>query len=264
MKLSIRNRNNFELKTIEAWKKGFEQVDDSKHWEPGYSAHSLGVFFTSGKGEKWLEEMTANLLGEVIEWDDARIEHESKLDFYVGKHRMQDLALWGKTSKGEKVFVGIEAKVLESFGNYSLRDEYENAVIYKKYKKPTSNKPDRVKDITSFLFPGQTPYDEKVCNLRYQLMHYFTGSIREAPTYGESKKSLRKRKEGVDIVILPILVFTTDHYHSDTSKADLNESDFKKFCNALGLTKKRVMGKDVWMGMIDGKRIYSFYEKINP
>lgn len=261
--MRIINKKGKQLTNLKLWEAGFKEVDDAKHWEPGYSAHSLGVFFTSGKGQKWLDEITAIMLGESVAWDDAVIEHESKLDEFAGRHRMQDLALWGSTLKKEKVFMGIEAKVLESFGSYALRDEYDEALNYQATKNPNSNKPKRVKQITESLFPGKNPYDKAICDLRYQLMHYFQGSLKEAANYSESKRPLNKRKSRCDIVILPVLVFKTEHYLSNPDKANRNEEDYYSFCSALGLKKRSVSGKTFWEGNIDGRRVYSIYEKVS-
>lgn len=261
----IKNKNNDELDSLSKWKAGFISVDDKKHWEPGYSAHSLGLFFTSKQGKDWLTKTSLELFGSEVEWDEGRIEHESKLDCYGGRHRMQDLALWGKLNNGTSIFMAIEAKVLESFGNYVLRDEYENAKEEKKKRESegkSSNKPARVEEITNYFFPGKTPYDKSICNLRYQLMHYFKASILEAPTYGESLRPLSKRRNRVDVVILPILVFKTKHYDENPEKGELNEQDYINFCDAIKLRKEAIGGKEVRVGTIDGRKVITFYEKI--
>ena len=256
----IKNKLGRELNTLSEWEVGFKEVD-KEHWKVGYSAHSLAAFFTSGKGFAWLDELSEALFGESIVWNDAIIEHASKLDGYKGKQRMQDMALWSTLSSGESIFVGIEAKVLESFGN-SLREEYDDAKEYQK-KNKNSKRPNRVKETTDFLFKGRTPYDEEICNLRYQLMYYFRASILEASTYKKSKIALKERKDRVDIVVLPILVFETEHYKTDVEKGNLNKADYEIFCKTLGLCKEIIGGKEFWVGEIDGRKIYSLYENID-
>ena len=237
--MDIRNTKGRLLNTLESWKEGFIEVDDKgeQHWEPGYSAHSLGLFFTKGEGKKWLDGLVRSILGCPIKYTAAEIEHESKLDTYRGKHRMQDLAVWGTCPDGRTVFVGIEAKVLEPFGNYSVRDEYEAALLYKQKVNPRSRKPNRVEDIVTELFPGKSPYDEPVCNLRYQLMHYLLGSLNEGADIVESKKSLKERRRA-DIVIMPVLVFDTPHYRTDEEKAKRNRQDFEDFRIANGFSDR--------------------------
>lgn len=261
----IKNKKGTELTSLSAWEQGFIEVDDKKHWETGYSAYSLAQFFTERDGQQWLSNLMSDIFNDSFTITDARIEHESKLDTYSGKHRMQDLAIWGSTGIGKKVFCGVEAKVLESFGNNNLRDEYEAATHYQKYKKPNSKRPDRIKETVKFLFEEQTPYSEGICNLRYQLMYYFRASIMETPTYESSKLSISKRNnelDKVDVVVLPVLVFITDHYNSDTEKGNLNENDFANFCDALGLKTIQKGGKDFRYGKIHGREVYTFYEKI--
>ena len=261
----IKNKHNEKLDTLSKWEAGFISVDKKKHWEPGYSAHSLALFFTSKQGKEWLKELTLALFGEDVSWDEARIEHESKLDTFGGRHRMQDLALWGKLNDGTSIFMGIEAKVLESFGNYILRDEYDNAIEEKRRREAIdkkSNKPSRVEGITHFFFPGKTPYDKDICDLRYQLMHYFKASIQEAPTYIESLRPLKPERNKVDIVVLPVLVFMTRIYDKNPAKGELNEQDYNNFCDALKLEKKIIGGKEIREGIIAGHKIISFYEKI--
>ena len=261
----IKNKKGTELTSLSAWEQGFIEVDDKKHWETGYSAYSLAQFFTERDGQQWLNNLMSDIFNDSFTITDARIEHESKLDTYSGKHRMQDLAIWGSTGIGKKVFCGVEAKVLESFGNNNLRDEYEAATHHQKYKKPNSKRPDRIKETVKFLFEEQTPYSEGICNLRYQLMYYFRASILETPTYESSKLSISKRNNKfykVDVVVLPVLVFKTDHYKSDKEKGKLNEKDFTNFCNALGLKAIQKGGKDFRYGKIHGREVYTFYEEI--
>ena len=117
--------------------------------------------------------------------------------------------------------------------------------------------------ITDYLFPGKTPYDKAICDLRYQLMHYFCASIKEASNYAESRRAFNKRKNWCDIVILPVLVFKTEHYLTNPDKANRNEEDYITFCNTLGLRAKTVAGKTFWEGIIDGRRVYTIYEKVS-
>ena len=260
----IKNKKGKELTSLSKWEEGFKEVDElgELHWAPGYSAHSLGLFFTTGAGEKWLNSLSETLLGERVTWNDAQIEHESKLDRFKGTHRMQDLALWGSLPSGESVFMAIEAKVLESFGERTLSEEYDETLRYQKEVKPTTRRPDRVRNVTAFLFPEKTPYDKEIRDLRYQLLYYFMGSILEAPSYSESIRPLSQRKASVDIVLLPVLVFKTEHYYSDTDKGNSNKEDYSAFCQALGLRKEIIRGKECWIGEMKGKRIYSCYETI--
>lgn len=259
--LIIKNKHGRDLTNdISAWKQGFIEVDQAKHWSEGYSAQSLGQFFTNGSGQVWLDSLSIALFGNTINPKGAEIEHRSKLDSYRGMQRMQDLAIWGELGS-KSVFIAIEAKVLESFGNYSVRDEYELALQYR-VKKPNSKKPNRVEDLVKFFFPESTPYDEPACNLRYQLFHYFTASILEGKTIDESKKPLTKRAHP-DIVILPVMVFKTKHYFENTIIAEQNKKDYLAFCKALGFAEKTLGNRTVFYKEINHCEIFTLYEEIS-
>lgn len=259
----IKNKHNRALRTIEEWKTGFLEVDKRTHWCEGYSAHSLGLFFTTGKGLDWLRDLEKTILGEVIEHTAAEIEHASKLDSFRGAQRMQDLAIWGKTVDGKTCFIGIEAKVLEPFGDLSIYDSFLAGIEEREERNPRSKKAERVYQVVNFLFGGRTPDDEAIKHLRYQLAHYFKASIMEAPSIEESSKPLNSTRSVADIVILPVLVFRTAHYKQNTKLAENNYNDFIDFVKTLGYTKERIGDRDVYHAIIDGRDIYTVYEFID-
>lgn len=259
--MEIKNKKSRSLTTFEEWEEGFVEVDKKTHWSKGYSAYSLGLFFTSGKGEKWLYELEQALFGEVLNHTAAEIEHASKLDSFRGGQRMQDLAIWGSTKKGESCFIGIEAKVLEPFGDSSVYDSYVAGIEEREKRNPNSNKAERVSQVISYLFPGKTPDDDEVKNLRYQLAHYFKASILEAPSLSESSLSLNNRAKA-DIVLLPVIVFMTDHYKTNPELAKDNHADYDSFVNALGCEKKRFGKHEVYYLNIDGRDVYTVFEVI--
>ena len=43
----ISNKNNTVITDITSWKNAFIEVDNSKHWKEGRSAHSLATYFLS-------------------------------------------------------------------------------------------------------------------------------------------------------------------------------------------------------------------------
>ena len=261
--MEIKNKKERLLTTFEDWEKGFIEVDKKTHWSKGYSAYSLGLFFTSGKGEKWLYELENTLFGDVIEHEAAEIEHASKLDSFRGGQRMQDLAIWGTTKEGKSCFIGIEAKVLEPFGDSSIYDAYVAGIEEREKRNPKSNKAERVSQVTDYLFNGKTPEDNEVKNLRYQLAHFFKASILEAPSINDSTKSLAKRAQ-VDIVILPVIVFKTEHYQTNLNLADDNYRDYVSFVTALGCERRHFGEHDVYHISLNGRDVYSVYEVVEP
>lgn len=228
--LVIKNSSGRVLSNMEKWKQGFIEVDKKPmHWKEGYSAHSLGKFFTECNGQQWLDNMLKQILGSSVLYADAEIEHPSKLDSYKGGQRMQDLAIWGKTQEGKSVFIGIEAKVLETFDE-TIQDAIIEAEAIQK-KKPKSNKLNRIYDVLNTLFPGKSPSSLNM--LRYQLTHYFVGGLKEAPSLSISNTPYSENRAVADIVVLPVLVFKTKRYEENPGVAEDNKNDYLDFCKAV-------------------------------
>ena len=267
----IRNKLGTELIDLQSWQDGFIAIDkEPKHWRKDFSAHSLGLFFTKGNenngisaGQEWVERLIQTLIGSPFIFKEAEIEHASKVDNYRGGQRMQDLAIWGECS-GKSVFMAVEAKVLESFDR-TIIEAYNNALEYKKEENPRSKKDKRIEDLIARFFPAKLPTDEKVCNLRYQLLHYVAASQQEGFSLVESKKGLNERKQA-DIVVLPILVFRTPHYFEDEEQAKANKQDYLSCISQIGFEKSSQLkfdGNDVYV-QYDGSRVtYSIYAEID-
>ena len=261
--MRITNKHGRVLSSFKEWEQGFIEVDKKSHWREGYSAYSLGQFFSSGKGVKWLSDLENAILGFELNHDEGQIEHASKLDEFRGGQRMQDLAIWGKTPSGQSCFIGIEAKVLEPFGDSTVYDAYIAGIEEREKRNPRSKKAERVSQVTSFLFDGKKPKDELVKNLRYQLMHYFKASALESTSLEESAKPLKSTRPKAEIVLLPVLVFNTTHYQEDPALADDNHRDYLAFVRALGCDKKTVDGIDIYHKRIDGRDIYTSYNVVD-
>ena len=262
MNMKITNKNGRVLSSFDEWKKGFIEVDKKSHWREGYSACSLGEFFTIGKGEQWLADIEKDILGSTIEHTEGRIEHASKLDTFRGGQRMQDLAIWGSTLSGASCFIGIEAKVLEPFGDLSVYDSYVAGIEERERKNPRSKKAERVCKVVDFLFRGEKPGSVKVKNLRYQLMHYFKASILEAPSLEESAQKIDQRKTA-RIILLPVIVFNTKHYKEDPKLARDNHDDYLRFVRALNCDVKVINGRAVYHKVIDNRDVYTLYEVVD-
>ena len=257
--MKITNKLGRLLSSFEEWEQGFIEVDKKSHWREGYSAYSLGLFFSSGKGAKWLSDLETAIFGFELNHAEGQIEHASKLDEFRGGQRMQDLAIWGKSPSGQSCFIGIEAKVLEPFGDSTVYDAYIAGIEEREKRNPRSKKAERVSQVTSFLFDGRNPKEETVKDLRYQLMHYFKASALESTSMAESAKPLKNARPKADIVLLPILVFNTTHYKEDPDLAHDNHCDYIDFVSALGCDKRTVDGVDIYHKIIDGRNLYTCY-----
>lgn len=260
MSLVIKNKEGRSLNSLEEWKIGFIEVDKKpRHWKEGYSAYSLGYFFTERDGRPWLDDMLKSVLGEAVQLVSAEIEHPSQLDTYKGGQRMQDLAIWGKTESGKTCFIGIEAKVKEPFGDECIARAFEAAKIEHELK-PKSMKETRIRELISFLFDGKSPDDEALQCLRYQLVHYFAGSLFETPSMEQSEEPISPGRARADIVVLPVLVFKTQEYLKHLTEAEINYQDYLRFIDALNFQVKEIEGRKVYHRRFGNQTVYTFYE----
>ena len=216
----ISNKNNTVITDITSWKNAFIEVDNSKHWKEGRSAHSLATYFLSPAIEQSLgmlkikECLNACGYGDV-EYTHARIEHESRFDTYRSG-RKQDMVIWTQCGKC-RIVVCIEAKVDETFGD-TLSDAYNESLKYVKLH-PASKRKARIEDLCQKYLKIQPAEILEENGIRYQLLHYLAGSIGEAKGYG-------------NIVFMPIMVFKASENY-DFIKTKKNKEDYDAFMRTL-------------------------------
>ena len=105
-------------------------------------------------GDKYLLARVSQLLSEPVVFNQAIPELEIRFDSY-GKGRFHDLGIYGKgKDSGKSLFVGVEAKVDEPFGEI-VKDVYARAMAQRGAGEST-NLPDRVDDLLALHFPQQT------------------------------------------------------------------------------------------------------------
>lgn len=208
-----------EITTKAEWKKAFCEAYNSngedKHWKDGRSGESLAEDFIgeTPNGEESMKEMIHRFLGtKDIALDVARIEFASVFDNHP-RPRMQDLAIWG-SADNKAVFIGVEAKVDESFGSKSIAQQrnYVNSLTNTEADK-------RLDELVKDYLGGDEDGHGK---LRYQLLYYLAGSFCEPKA---------------DIIFMPVIVYETrgksfDDY-SD-SKGKTNKAAYKRFMTELG------------------------------
>ena len=192
-----------EIKDMPSWKMAFCAID-KKNWKEGRSAHALAEYFLSHNGEAGIvEKLNAGVLeDDSIEClDEGIIELECPFDAYSHPRR-QDMGIWGKTRSGKSIFIGVEAKVDEPFGD-TIAD------ARKRGEKANSNLPARINGLCSWL--GVSEDDEKIQKLRYQLFYFTKGTA----------------DVDADICVLLSLTFKTSEY--DENKAKENKADWDAF-----------------------------------
>jgi len=248
---------------IEGWKPLIEE----KHWKAGRSAQTLAEFILKTKPlglqlDNILKGITNTIPGlDEIIFDEAYPEFEVRFDNYQNG-RKHDLGLFGRTKVGKNIFVGIEAKVDEEFGN-TIEIEYANAVNARKNGEYT-NKPERIKALMQDFFSSQIkkPYS----TLRYQLLHGLAGTV----------KHVKAPYAGPDYMLFVVLVFKTKGFGTkvdyDSEKGEKNYSDYLDFINslmAIDINKNQsiipyVRDNRVYeISLKDGKIVYSAYIEVD-
>ncbi|MBP5510996.1 MAG: hypothetical protein J6Z49_08770 [Kiritimatiellae bacterium] len=201
------------LTDLSSWRAAFVAIDKKQcHWKEGRSACSLARFFLSGRGEaEIVSSLNSIFSDDAVEClDRGEIECLCPFDTYRNPRR-QDMGIWGRTKKGHRFFVGVEAKVDEPFSDDTLGSVYEKA-RKTKIEKPKSHALDRLNGLCDWF--GVMPDDEMVRSFRYQLFHFTKGTADVMD---------------VDIRVMLLLTFRTSEY--DTGKGEGNAADWKAFLN---------------------------------
>lgn len=226
------------IKSYEEWKKVFH-MHDSKgkidHWRPRYSAQSLAEDFMCKDGEQMLMQLVEQFTGEHIQGiPTALIEHGSSFDSY-SRARMQDLVVFGKLTNEDTFFIGLEAKVKESFGSKSIKKQYD-ACKAKIEAGIRTNAYERLQALVKdFLHKELKELTQKELELRYQLLYYLAGSFRD--------------REGGKHIFMPVVAY----HHTDGK--DKNKEAFEAFIEALGGFMKQKI-------TINGKEIIGYKKEL--
>jgi hypothetical protein len=195
------------------WERFVFSGKKAKHWKEGRSAFSLADFVINKNGKQKISELVADQIGENYTLDIAKPEFEARFDKY-GHGREHDLGIFGKTESGKKIFVGVEAKVDESFGD-TIASAYHKVKAKELNDLPT-NAPKRIEKLLNFNFKSIKASD---FNLRYQLLFSTAGTL----------------CMDADIHILLILVFKTKDY--DNKKGVVNYKDLQAFLKKIEAVK---------------------------
>ena len=212
-----------------------------KYWKPGRSACSLAEFIVDRNGADALRNRVAAVLGEPVVFDKGVPQQEVCFDEYRNGH-VHDLGLFGKTKSGKRLFVGVDAKVDEPFGNF-VSEEWAAADKVKKGGKIT-RKPERIRKLCARFGPGVT---EGSNDIRYQLLHGVAGTV----------------DADADLFVFYVVVFRTGLY--DAEKGKQNHEDYRRFVERAG-------GKPIQTGddsaeahvlTVGGKKLHAIHEYVD-
>lgn len=206
------------------------------HWKEGRSAYSLADFIINQHGVVQIENILSPIIPEPFVFDKAFPEFEARFDKY-GRGREHDLAIWGTTKTGKKLFIGVEAKVDESFGD-TIAFAYQKATA-KLNRGENTNAHKRIEELLQFNFDKTAKEDHQ---LRYQLLFSTAGTL----------------CIDADIHIMLILVFKTDDYDKD--KGAMNYNDLVSFLKTADANK---IDKNTYQLNKVNKKLTLIYKEID-
>ena len=201
---------------MDDWASLFSSRSMQRQWKEGRSAYSLADFIMNHDGAASLKLHSSSVLSESVTFEHAIPEFEASFDSYQGQPSRLDFGVCGQAGPTQSLFVGVEAKVDEPFGNTTVGQRYGNAVKTRCSGKRT-NAPDRVKGLLSRYFSDyDDPRTSKFSGIRYQLLTAAAGTA-----------AVHK-----DVSVLYVLVFKTRLY--DEQKGAENHEDYERFVDCAG------------------------------
>ncbi len=207
--MEITDSKGNSITCLNDWAKVFDTPKKRLHWKIGRSAYSIADFIMNKHGEEKIMQLVSSILSEQVILESGIPELEIRFDAY-GHGREHDLGIYGKTSSGKTIFIGVEAKVDESF-NETVADVYLKAKA-KELAGISTNLPSRIEDLITLNFKN---IDSKVFELRYQLLYATAGTV----------------ATDADIYILLMIVFKTELY--DETIGTKNYQDYSMFLKAV-------------------------------
>ena len=225
-KFNKRSKKWREIETVKDWIDSFRKSSKS---EDGRSALSLAKFCDLKNFDDIIVTWLLPIVSQSqIKLETAQPEKSSRFDNY-SKQRIHDLAIYGETGTGCSIFIGIEAKVAETY-NGTLSSIYQKAINNKK-KGINTYIPQRIKQLIQVYFP-KLSIDSKI---RYQLLYAIAGTLCEQKDYN----------------ILLFLTFKTNKYNPKA--AERNKKDLQELLNDVD---HETIAEGYYECKINGQKLY--------
>ena len=239
------------ISSLDEWRRRvFDGTSKSRHWRKGRSAHSLAEFIIGQRnGAAHLQRRISSVLGLRVKLEETTPEYLARFDSYPGGPSNLDLGITGRVGCSDQcssLFIGVEAKVDETFGS-TVKSRYTSAVNERSEGKRT-NAPERMKDLLSRYFSvSGSPDTSRFASIRYQLL---TGTAGTVSTPAE-------------VSVFYILVFRTSLY--DEKKGLANQRDYENFVEAVHGRSLTHTGNGSRADELElnGKRLVCIYDSVN-
>jgi Domain of unknown function (DUF6946) len=240
--MNIVDSKNIPVRSLDEWKDRFFTSEKKKdHWKPGRSASELAEFILNKNGTVWIKDKVEEILGEEVKFEFGIPEFEVQFD-KNGHGREHDLGIFGKTESGRSIFIGVEAKVDESFGE-TIGKAYTRS-LSKTLNGKSTNGTLRIEELLQNTYASIKPSHFQ---LRYQLLHALAGT---------TKAKWKSSSPGIKIFM--VLIFKTNLFNPRKGKR--NMKDYLKFMKALGARKQtKNSGLSYFTIKIEKEELVSFY-----
>ena len=215
--MKIVDSRNQTIQNLAEWRRRtFDGTSKEKDWKEGRSAPSLAEFIMDRNGASYLEKRISAVLSRQVILEQATPEYLARFDSYRGNPSNLDLGIGGYVKRStlkEGLFVGVEAKVDETFGG-TVRSRYSSAMKTREAGRNT-NAPERVEELLSNYFSVRdSPDSSRFADIRYQLLTGTAGTVATPHR----------------VCVFYILVFRTSVY--DDRKGSKNRRDYESFLEA--------------------------------
>jgi hypothetical protein len=218
--MRVEDSKGVPISSLADWARLYDTPRSAHQWKKHRSAYSTAEFICNRNGAELLRTRIADALGEPVEFERAIPEFEVRFDRF-GHGRMHDLAIFGKAESGQSLFVGVEAKVNERFGDL-VRDKYLKAKS-KQIAGEKTNAPERIENLLKLHF--EKP-DASMFDVRYQLLYATAGTLAAK----------------ADVSVLYVVVFKTPLFNETTSAE--NYRDYVDFMGKIGAEPLKLSSKE--------------------
>ncbi len=236
--MRIEDAKGAPISSFDDWAGIYNSPRSAHHWKKHRSAYSVAEFILNRNGGEYIRARVSDAIGQQVEFQKAIPEYKVNFDEFR-RGRVHDLAICGITDSGRSLFVGVEAKVDESFGK-TAREEYLAAKA-RQIAGESTNAPERIEGLLKMHFADSDP---GMFDVRYQLLYATAGTL----------------AFGADISLLYVIVFRTPLY--DETKGAKNYRDYVEFlgkvsAQKLSLSDKAVVGHKL---SLEGKELFCLHE----
>lgn len=246
-KMNYKTPNETPIKNTLDWEKYLFSGNKKKHWKKGRSAYEIADFLLNKGGEKTIGKVLESIVGESVTFDYGIPEMEVRFDGF-GHGREHDVGIYGITESGKRLFVGVEAKVDETF-NEKIGETYLKAKSKELSGMPT-NVAKRIEGLLQRNFSTVKP---EHFELRYQLLYSTIGTV-----------EAKDENKALDLYFMFVIVFKTSLY--DALKGIENYKDYIQFIDCLDAKSVMAGGEhiDIHEVKLDNneKELYTIYMNI--